>query len=157
MCVASSKHLTNVSELTTTHLQSGDPAASTIDLNLLSGCALAIADVDDINKVTMDNLAIFSVNHQCAEQACRAFDLRITLILSVPGCATGVKQKMTTFQIPAKMPPCTGSKCICGWFWLANNVRSGALLARYLTDTMRAGHGQLLHDRLRLQGDEFAC
>ncbi|GJN89692.1 hypothetical protein Rhopal_002679-T1 [Rhodotorula paludigena] len=76
---------------------SGDPAASTIDLNLLSGCALGIADVDDINKVTMDNLAIFSVNHQC------------------------VKQKMTTFQIPAKMPPCTGSKCICGWFWLANN------------------------------------
>ncbi|KAK4055531.1 hypothetical protein OIV83_000077 [Microbotryomycetes sp. JL201] len=76
---------------------SGDPMSPQIDLNLLSGCALGIADVDDINKVTMDNLVIFSVQKDC------------------------VKQKQTYFDIPAKMPPCTGSKCICGWFWLANN------------------------------------
>ncbi|BGP39165.1 hypothetical protein JCM10450v2_003119 [Rhodotorula kratochvilovae] len=76
---------------------SGDPNAANIDPSLVSGCALAIADVDDISKVTMDNLVVFSVQHNC------------------------VRQKMTTFAIPAKMPPCTGSKCICGWFWLANN------------------------------------
>ncbi|GAA5992324.1 hypothetical protein JCM10908_000426 [Rhodotorula pacifica] len=78
----------------------GDPDAPDIDRSLVSGCALAIADVDNIdniNKVTTDNLAIFSVNHQC------------------------VQQKRTSFRIPAKMPKCTGSKCICGWFWLANN------------------------------------
>ncbi|GAA5844091.1 hypothetical protein JCM9279_003731 [Rhodotorula babjevae] len=76
---------------------SGDPTAADVDFSLVSGCALAIADVDDISKVTMDNLAIFSVQHQC------------------------IQQKMTSFDIPAKMPACTGSKCICGWFWLANN------------------------------------
>ncbi|GAA6040009.1 hypothetical protein JCM8097_004736 [Rhodosporidiobolus ruineniae] len=76
---------------------SGDPNSMEIDTNLLSGCALAIADVDDISKVTMDNLAIFSVQHEC------------------------VKQKETSFDIPARMPACTGEKCICGWFWLANN------------------------------------
>ncbi|GAA6055791.1 hypothetical protein JCM3770_004803 [Rhodotorula araucariae] len=76
---------------------SGDPNSKEIDNNLLSGCALGIADVDNINDVTMDNLAIFSVNHEC------------------------VKQKETSFEIPAKMPACTGEKCICAWFWLANN------------------------------------
>ena len=29
---------------------SGDPSASDVDLSALSGCALAIADVDDIEK-----------------------------------------------------------------------------------------------------------
>ncbi|SGY79428.1 BQ5605_C008g05129 [Microbotryum silenes-dioicae] len=76
---------------------SGDPAATDIDRNLLSGCALGIADVDDISKVTIDNLAIFSVKHSC------------------------VAKKFNTFDIPAAMPACTGKKCICGWFWLANN------------------------------------
>ncbi|GAA5905158.1 hypothetical protein JCM6882_000396 [Rhodosporidiobolus microsporus] len=75
---------------------SGDPAGP-IDENLLSGCGLAIADVDDIEDVTMDNLAIFSVNHRC------------------------VRDRVTSFEIPAKMPACTGDKCVCGWFWLANN------------------------------------
>ncbi|KAL8277450.1 hypothetical protein RQP46_010172 [Phenoliferia psychrophenolica] len=74
---------------------SGVPGAA-IDDSLLSGCALAIADVDDIGDVTWDNLAIFSVQQQC------------------------VKQKMTSFEVPKMMPKCTGSKYICGWFWLAN-------------------------------------
>ncbi|GAA6060598.1 hypothetical protein JCM10212_004577 [Sporobolomyces blumeae] len=75
----------------------GDPLSTEIDENLISGCALAIADVEDIEDVTMDNLVVFSVNHNC------------------------IKQKMTTFEIPAKMPKCTGSNCICSWHWLANN------------------------------------
>ncbi|GAA5871291.1 hypothetical protein JCM3774_000902 [Rhodotorula dairenensis] len=51
----------------------GDPDAPEIDTSLVSGCALATANVDDISKV------------------------------------------------PARMRKCTGSKCICGWFWLATN------------------------------------
>lgn len=43
-------------------------------------------------QVTMDNYAVFSVRHDC------------------------VKQKMTTFEIPAKMPKCSSPNgCICGW------------------------------------------
>ncbi|KAL8293619.1 hypothetical protein RQP46_000320 [Phenoliferia psychrophenolica] len=75
---------------------SGDPNSYTIDPTLLSGCALGIANVDDISETTMDNIAIFSVQENC------------------------VQTKETTFQIPAMMPACTGSKCICAWFWLAN-------------------------------------
>jgi hypothetical protein len=80
---------TSPSHADTLSRQSGDPLSTEIDLNLLSGCALGIADVDNINDVTMDNLAIFSVQHEC------------------------IKQKVTSFDIPARMPPCTGEKCIC--------------------------------------------
>jgi len=59
----------------------------------------------------MDNLAIFSVKHDC------------------------VKQKMNSFDVPAKMPQCTGDKCICAWFWLANRVRPFSL--DVLTTRMR--------------------
>ncbi|ORY51762.1 hypothetical protein BCR35DRAFT_310676 [Leucosporidium creatinivorum] len=76
---------------------SGDPDSSTIDDDLLSGCAIGIADVDNIEDVTMDNLAIISVQSQC------------------------VRQKVTSFDIPKRLPPCSGDKCICAWFWLANN------------------------------------
>ncbi|GAA5895666.1 hypothetical protein JCM5296_003773 [Sporobolomyces johnsonii] len=76
---------------------SGNPNASVPDPTYFSGCALGIADKDDIENVGWDDLAIFSVNHNC------------------------VAQRVTTFEIPARMPSCTGDKCICGWFWLANN------------------------------------
>jgi len=55
---------------------SGDPNADTIDDSLLSGCALAIADVDDISKVTMDNLVVFSVQHDCVKQKDTSFSIR---------------------------------------------------------------------------------
>ncbi|GAA5930816.1 uncharacterized protein JCM15063_002468 [Sporobolomyces koalae] len=75
---------------------SGTPGEA-IDEDLLSGCALAIADKDDIDKVGWDDLAVFSVQHRC------------------------VKDRITSFEIPELLPPCSGNKCICGWFWLANN------------------------------------
>ncbi|PRQ76063.1 hypothetical protein AAT19DRAFT_13085 [Rhodotorula toruloides] len=74
----------------------GDPAGP-IEENLVSGCALGVADKDDIEKVGWDDIVIFSVTHRC------------------------VRQRLTTFKIPDRMPACSGSKCICGWFWLANN------------------------------------
>ncbi len=39
--------------------------ASIYDPAGLSGCALGIADVSDVNDVTMENLAIFSTNQTC--------------------------------------------------------------------------------------------
>lgn len=84
-----------------------DPTSDVVDLSLLSGCALAIADVDDIEKTTMDNLVIFSVQSQC------------------------VLTKETTFDVPAMMPACTGKKCICGWFWLANTGASNFYMTAF--------------------------
>ncbi|KAL8286507.1 hypothetical protein RQP46_004524 [Phenoliferia psychrophenolica] len=75
---------------------SGDPSAA-IDYSLLSGCALAIADVTDISQVTVDNLAVFSVQKEC------------------------VWQRNTVFNVPAAMPPCTGAYCICAWLWEPQN------------------------------------
>ncbi|GAA5903087.1 uncharacterized protein JCM6883_002690 [Sporobolomyces salmoneus] len=68
-----------------------------VDDRLLSGCALAIADKDNIEEVGWDDLVVFSVNQRC------------------------VRDRVTTFEIPDQLPKCTGDKCICGWFWLANN------------------------------------
>ncbi|GAA5901627.1 hypothetical protein JCM5296_003337 [Sporobolomyces johnsonii] len=70
-----------------------DPDAETVNYDLLAGCALGIADVTDINDATLDNFVIFSVQQEC------------------------VWQRNTTFQVPARMPPCTGDWCICGWVW----------------------------------------
>ncbi|KAL8279652.1 hypothetical protein RQP46_007965 [Phenoliferia psychrophenolica] len=86
---------------------SGDPTTGVVDDSQLSGCALAIADVDDIGKVTWDNLAVFSVQTQC------------------------VKQKMTSFEVPKMMPSCTGEKCICGWFWLANQGQANFYMTAF--------------------------
>ncbi|KAI5475618.1 hypothetical protein MNV49_001128 [Pseudohyphozyma bogoriensis] len=58
---------------------SGDPALDHIEPSKLAGCALGIADVDDIENTNWDNIAIFSC----------------------------VAQKVTTFDIPAMMPPCS--------------------------------------------------
>ncbi|GAA5962843.1 hypothetical protein JCM8115_001977 [Rhodotorula mucilaginosa] len=71
---------------------SGDPAGP-VDESMLSGCALAVADKDDIEQVGWDDLVVFSVNHDC------------------------VKQRITPFEIPSRMPACSGEKCICAWFW----------------------------------------
>ncbi|GAA5862792.1 hypothetical protein JCM3774_001922 [Rhodotorula dairenensis] len=68
-----------------------------VEQDMLSGCALAVADKDDIEQVGWDDLVVFSVNHEC------------------------VKQRVTPFEIPARMPACSGEKCICAWLWLANN------------------------------------
>ena len=40
-----------------------------------SGCALAIADVDDPNLVTRDNLVVFSVNSHCVYHRDTSFDI----------------------------------------------------------------------------------
>ncbi|BGP35236.1 hypothetical protein JCM10296v2_007070 [Rhodotorula toruloides] len=74
----------------------GDPAGP-LDDELLSGCALAVAYKDDIEEVGWDDLTVFSTNQTC------------------------VRQRVTTFEIPERMPPCPNGKCVCAWLWLANN------------------------------------
>jgi len=92
---------------------SGDPSADSVDEALLSGCALAIADVDDIALVTWDNLVVFSVQAEC------------------------VWQVNTTFEVPSAMPECSGAHCICGWFWLANNGTGNSYMTGFNCDVTR--------------------
>ena len=54
---------------------SGVPGEA-VDDSLLSGCALGIADVDDISRATWDNLAIFSVQSNCVKQKVTSFEVR---------------------------------------------------------------------------------
>ena len=92
----------------------GDPAGP-LDDSLVSGCALAIADKDDIEKVGWDDLAVFSVNHNCVRQKVTTFEVRDTRrdfreekrpVNSPPSALS---------QVPERMPSCTGDKCVCAW------------------------------------------
>ncbi|GAA6055117.1 hypothetical protein NBRC10513_000803 [Rhodotorula toruloides] len=74
----------------------GDPAGP-LDDKLLSGCALAVEYKNDIEEVGWDDLVVFSTNQTC------------------------VRERVTTFEIPERMPPCPNGKCVCAWLWLANN------------------------------------
>ncbi|KAL8292099.1 hypothetical protein RQP46_001565 [Phenoliferia psychrophenolica] len=74
-----------------------DPLALQVIPTEIAGCALGIANVDNIEDTNMDNIVIFSVQPNC------------------------VQNKMTSFDIPKMMPECSGEKCICGWFWLPEN------------------------------------
>lgn len=88
---------------------SGDPTGP-VDQSLLSGCALAVADKDDIEQVGWDDLVVFSVNHECVKQRVTQFEVSDFRV-----CAT-VRQRLTSFeQIPSRMPACSGEKCICAW------------------------------------------
>jgi hypothetical protein len=73
----------------------------TTGVNDVKGCALSIAYTSDVNSIQPEDLAIFSVNHQC------------------------VWTVNTQFQIPADMPPCPDGGCICAWHWI-HSVDSGS-------------------------------
>ncbi|KAJ8293325.1 hypothetical protein OF846_003351 [Rhodotorula toruloides] len=112
----------------------GDPAGPIVE-NLVSRCALGVADKDDDEKVGWDDIVIFSVTHRCVRQRLTTFKVHLPYPLAALNVLT------TSSQIPDRMPACSGSKCICGWsvrplarllvrsslifqtrrFWLANN------------------------------------
>lgn len=71
-----------------------DPLGRVVKKPLIAGCAIALFDSTDWRDATMDNLAVISIQPEC------------------------MKQKITSFDIPVNMPPCTGAYCICAWFWL---------------------------------------
>jgi hypothetical protein len=64
---------------------SGDPAGP-VDESMLSGCALAVADKDDIEQVGWDDLVVFSVNHDCVKQRITPFEVcRLTRSTTTTG------------------------------------------------------------------------
>ncbi|KAL8291898.1 hypothetical protein RQP46_002156 [Phenoliferia psychrophenolica] len=84
-----------------------DPLAQQVIPAQIAGCALGIAQVDNIEDTNMDNIVIFSVQPNC------------------------VQTKMTSFDIPAMMPACPGGKCICGWFWLPENGQANFFMTAF--------------------------
>ncbi|KAI0034574.1 hypothetical protein K488DRAFT_6334, partial [Vararia minispora EC-137] len=67
----------------------------------LKGCALAIADKADFHAVQPEDFTVFSVNQTC------------------------VWNRFTDFSVPERMPPCSGGKCICAWFWIHSQDSGG--------------------------------
>lgn len=86
----------------------GDPAGPIVE-NLVSRCALGVADKDDDEKVGWDDIVIFSVTHRCVRQRLTTFKVHLPYPLAALNVLT------TSSQIPDRMPACSGSKCICGW------------------------------------------
>lgn len=64
--------------------------------SMAAGTAFAISYVSDIKAVTPDNLAVFSVRYHTPWK------------------------RVTTYDVPAAMPPCPPGGCICAWGWVPN-------------------------------------
>lgn len=81
---------------------------------MLSGCALAVADKDDIEQVGWDDLVVFSVNHNCVKQRVTPFEVRPCALV----CRRLMSDSFLWYapQIPSRMPACSGEKCICAWY-----------------------------------------
>lgn len=82
----------------------------------LLGCALAIAykSPDQINwnldNLSNNDLIVFSVNQNC------------------------IKNRDTTFSIPANMPLCPTGGCICSWFWQGKESNDEMYMTGFLCD-----------------------
>lgn len=63
----------------------------------LMGCALAIAFKSDASSVQPEDFIVMSVQENC------------------------VRQRDTTFAIPANLPACPNGECTCAWFWQGKN------------------------------------
>ncbi|KAI9639321.1 uncharacterized protein MKK02DRAFT_39619 [Dioszegia hungarica] len=63
----------------------------------LMGCALAIAPTANAASTKPEDFTIMSVLENC------------------------VRQRDTTFDIPANLPSCPGGECTCAWFWQGRN------------------------------------
>ena len=72
-----------------------DPAAKIVNTTLIKGCALGIADTDDIRKVGMNDITVFSVQKNCVYNKTTDFYIppKSVLFSSVcvlaDGCAIG--------------------------------------------------------------------
>jgi hypothetical protein len=61
-----------------------------------AGTSFAISYESDITKVTQENLVVFSVAYHTPWK------------------------RITTYEVPADMPPCPADGCICSWNWIPN-------------------------------------
>lgn len=87
------KNHSNFNNLTNTKCIS-NPNIHTPNKTMAAGTSFAISYQSDLSKVTQDNLVVFSV----------AYHTPWT--------------RVTTYQVPAKMPPCPPGGCICSWNWI---------------------------------------
>jgi len=72
------------------------PNMHTQNQSMAAGTAFAISYQSDINNVTPENLAVFTVRYH-----------------------TPWKRE-TTYDVPAGLPPCPTGGCICAWGWVPN-------------------------------------
>ncbi|KIY46927.1 hypothetical protein FISHEDRAFT_46370 [Fistulina hepatica ATCC 64428] len=72
------------------------PVINVILESMAAGTAFAISYTSDINEVTPENLVVFSVTPNTPWK------------------------RVTTYEVPAAMPPCPDGGCICGWGWISN-------------------------------------
>jgi hypothetical protein len=76
------------------------------------------------------DFTVFSVNHTC------------------------VFNRLTDFQVPARMPACPPGGCICAWFWVHSPDSGGeqsTLHVLFLSCTVLTSFSYRLHERLPLQ------
>ncbi|KAJ8587089.1 hypothetical protein M405DRAFT_742501 [Rhizopogon salebrosus TDB-379] len=73
----------------------GSPNMHTQNQSMAAGTAFAISyDQSDISKVTMENLAVFTVRYNTPWQ------------------------RVTSYDVPKDMPACPADGCTCAWVWI---------------------------------------
>ncbi|KAL1979653.1 hypothetical protein VTN96DRAFT_5398 [Rasamsonia emersonii] len=71
-----------------------DGAMHTNNQSMAAGTAWAISYQSDLSKVTMENLVVFSVTPNTPWH------------------------RLTTYEVPADLPPCPEGGCHCAWLWV---------------------------------------
>ncbi|KAG2123093.1 hypothetical protein DEU56DRAFT_974448 [Suillus clintonianus] len=74
----------------------GNPNMHTQNQSMAAGTAFAISYESDISKVTMDNLAVFTVRYNTPWK------------------------RVTSYDVPQDMPACPADGCTCAWVWIPN-------------------------------------
>ncbi|KAG2745013.1 hypothetical protein P692DRAFT_20865647 [Suillus brevipes Sb2] len=74
----------------------GNPNFHTQNQSMAAGTAFAISYESDISKVTMDNLAVFTVRYNTPWK------------------------RVTSYDVPKNMPACPADGCTCAWVWIPN-------------------------------------
>lgn len=75
----------------------GQPNMHTQNQSMAAGTAFAISYEPKIENVKLDNLVVFTVTPNTPWK------------------------KVTTYQVPAAMPPCPPEGCFCTWLWVPDN------------------------------------
>ncbi|THU92255.1 hypothetical protein K435DRAFT_672441 [Dendrothele bispora CBS 962.96] len=70
------------------------PNMHTQNESMAAGTAFAISYVSDIKQVTPENLVVFSIKYHTPWK------------------------RVTSYDVPAAMPPCPDGGCICAWGWV---------------------------------------
>ncbi|BGP32989.1 hypothetical protein JCM10296v2_004777 [Rhodotorula toruloides] len=104
----------------------GDPAGP-IEENLVSGCALGVADKNDIEKVGWDDIVIFSVTHRCVRQRLTTFEARSKCICGWSVDALLVRSSLISIrlQVLASEQRHSADNTPTNVVWQGNDARPG--------------------------------